>query len=354
MIRWLWPVMVSGVLAMSPPVLSKARGAEASDAGTGQDAASEQALIRRGCDAMAGVLGSVDMNDCLNIGLKPSGAFTVQGRPILVREYPPLAPREPQARVLLVGGIHGDEYSSFSVVFRWLEVLNEHHSGLFHWRVIPGLNLDGLNAGPAERMNANGIDLNRNFPTPNWHENKQEYWVEFTGRDPRRYPGEAPLSEPESQYLFDEIERFKPDAIVSLHAPYGILDFDGPKNPPHHLGYLYLNRLGTYPGSLGNFAGVQRKLPVITMELPHAGIMPTREQSSQVWNDLIYWLKRNVQRQERREPEQKSDQVADNSGITPAYLSGDSASCMTCQPESSLRQNCCRRDSESWNLLVVE
>lgn len=304
--------------------------------------------VEAGCRALAGVLGSVSMNDCLEAGLEPAGGRTVQGRPILMREYPPLAPREPQGRVLLLGGIHGDEYSSFSVIFRWMRTLDVHHSGLFHWRVVPGLNLDGLNAGPAVRTNANGIDLNRNFPTPNWHENQQEYWVERTGRDPRRYPGEAPLSEPESRWLFAQIEAFRPDAIVTVHAPLGVVDFDGPKTPPRRLGYLDLHRLGAYPGSLGNFAGLNRGIPVLTLELPHAGIMPSHAESAAVWRDLVAWLTRHVhslpgEPSPRGEPPQR---IAAGEG----YSTRDS--CTICQPDDgSLRQNCCLRDT-AWKLLL--
>ena len=313
-------------------------------------AADIESEVQQGCDAMAGVLGSIDMQDCLQAGLKPTGGHTVQGRPILMREYPPLSPRKPRARILLVGGIHGDEYSSFSVIFRWMRTLKAHHSGAFHWRIVPGLNLDGLNAGPAERTNANGIDLNRNFPTPNWHENKEEYWVRFTGSDPRRFPGDKPLSEPESQWLFHEIESFKPDAIIALHAPFGVLDFDGPTHtPPHHLGYLYLNRLGTYPGSLGNYAGVQKGVPVITRELPHAGIMPTEKQSDQVWFDLIYWLKRNIDGSESEKQTVVGNQPA-QPPLMAAYSPRDS--CSICQPAAESRfQNCCLR-ATAWKLLL--
>lgn len=33
---------------------------------------------------------------------------------------------------------------------------------------------------------------------------------------------------------------------------------------------LYKNLMGTYPGSLGNYAGIYLGVPVITLELPHA------------------------------------------------------------------------------------
>ena len=37
-----------------------------------------------------------------------------------------------------------------------------------------------------------------------------------------------PLSEPESKFLFEEMQRFKPDLIVSIHAPYGVLNVGQP------------------------------------------------------------------------------------------------------------------------------
>lgn len=250
--------------------------------------------VEDACAEIAAKLSSVGYAECLARGLRVSEGRSVLGRPILVKESPPLPGRRPRARVLLVGGIHGDEYSSVSVVFKWMKILDRHHSGLFHWRFVPLLNPDGLLRRPrAQRMNANGVDLNRNFPTPNWFEESQAYW-ERTRRNPRRYPGEAPLSEPESRFLAQLIADFRPDAIVSVHAPYGILDFDGPSRPPRRLGQLYLNLLGTYPGSLGNFAGVQQAIPVVTIELPHAGIMPSQREIRRIWVDLVRWLLNNV------------------------------------------------------------
>jgi hypothetical protein len=58
---------------------------------------------------------------------------------------------------------------------------------------------------------------------------------------------------------------------------------------------LYLRLIGTYPGSLGNYAGVQRNTPVVTIELPFAGIMPTPAEVSNIWRDLVRWLVKNIQ-----------------------------------------------------------
>ena len=247
------------------------------------------------CRRIGNKLGSVGTNECLAMHLMVSRGRSVNGDPILVREYAPRPERTPLGRVLLIGGMHGDEYSSVSILFKWMGILNEHHSGLFHWIAIPLLNPDGLLREHSQRQNQHGVDLNRNFPTPRWHERSHRYWIEDTGRSPRRYPGPDPLSEPESRWLAEVIQRFRPDAIVSVHAPYGVLDFDGPPKAPERLGHLYLNLLGTYPGSLGNYAGVRKRIPVVTIELPHAGIMPSDEHINEIWVDLVKWLRSKLE-----------------------------------------------------------
>lgn len=256
------------------------------------DEANEQ--VAKECRRIGGKLGSVSYSECMARKLHLSGGVSVNNTPILIKEYPPLKRRTPLGKVLLVGGIHGDEYSSVSVVFKWLQTLDQHHSGLFHWHIVPLLNPDGLLQDDSVRMNANGVDLNRNFPMPGWQNATEEYWVQRTGRNPRRYPGPSPLSEPESGWLVNEIESFAPDVIVAVHAPHGVVDYDGPKDAPYKLGRLYLNLLGTYPGSLGNYAGIQKQIPVVTIELPYAGIMPSPGEISAIWRDLVRWLSRNI------------------------------------------------------------
>lgn len=251
-------------------------------------------LIDRSCLDISNKLGSVHLAACLSHKLDDSGFRSNLNKPLLIKEYPPLGKRTPQAKILLLGGIHGDEYSSVSVVFKWLKTLNKHHSGLFHWKIIPLLNPDGLLRKHSRRTNGNGVDLNRNFSPGNNKEASLDYWIKRTRKDKRRYPGPAPVSEPETQWLEKLINDFDPDVIIAVHAPFGILDFDGPHQAPKHLGALHLKVLGTYPGSLGNYAGIQLGKPVITIELPHAGIMPTKEHISKIWVDLVQWLKKHA------------------------------------------------------------
>lgn len=271
------------VAFLSPPV--SANEMERIEPSTNGDA------LTATCRRISNKLASIGFDECMKIGLELSGAEAVSSTPILVKEYPPLPARQARGRVLLVGGIHGDEYSSVTIVFKWMAILNRFHSGLFHWRISPLMNPDGLLRKSAQRMNENGVDLNRNFPSPNWHAETRDYWVRRTSSNPRRYPGTEPLSEPESRWLAAEIDEFRPDVIVSVHAPHGVLDFDGPPEAPKRFGSLHLNLLGTYPGSLGRYAGVHKEIPVVTIELERAGIMPSIEEQRGIWLDLVRWLK---------------------------------------------------------------
>jgi len=261
-------------------------------------AAEQVSATQQECNRIGHKLGSVSVQDCMDRKLKDTGARTVKGQAILMKEYPPLLKkRKPIGRVLLIGGTHGDEYAAVSIVFKWMQTLDQYHSGMFHWHVTPLLNPDGLLLNhPSVRLNAHGVDLNRNMPSPDWYRKTAAYW-KSKQFDPRRYPGSEPLSEPETQWLYQEIRNFKPDAIISVHAPFGVLDFDGPPVGPSDIGYLHLRLIGVYPGSLGNFAGVQHEIPVITVELPYAGIMPTQTQISDMWRDLINWLRHNIPKQ---------------------------------------------------------
>jgi murein peptide amidase A len=253
--------------------------------------------IKSWCNDVTLAIPQIKLKPCVDAQLKPVSTKSVRGRHIMLREFKP--EQKAAARVLVIGGIHGDELTSSSIVFRWLELLQQgdSDSAQYHWRVIPVMNPDGLLAKPPTRVNARGVDLNRNFPTYNWLREAPRYWESKTQRDPRRFPGKAPISEPESRWLHDEITRFKPDVIVSIHAPYGILDFDGPPTgveAPTRFGRLHLNRVGVYPGSLGNFGGLKEGIPVVTLELPHALKMPTEAELTHVWLDMQKWLRVNL------------------------------------------------------------
>ncbi len=247
------------------------------------------AIPMRSCTDYASKIPNVKPVLCEAAQLQDTHARSVLGRPIWGRDVP--ADGKP-LRVLVLGGIHGDEMSSSSLVFHWIAMAQTPPADTpvpIHWRFIPTLNPDGMFAKPARRVNAHGVDLNRNFPTPNWSRDARQYWETRTRRDPRRWPGKQALSEPESRFLLEQIDSFKPNLIVSVHAPYGVLDFDGPSVPPSRLGRLYLDQVGIFPGSLGNYGGVHKGVPVVTIELPSASRTPQDPEMRQMWMDLLRW-----------------------------------------------------------------
>lgn len=255
------------------------------------------------CQQVTPRLPKVSDRDCRSAQLNASGARSVNGFDLMIRDFPAKTlhgTRRKQAiRILLVGGIHGDEQTAAAVVFKWMAHLQKTSTPDVQWRVAPLLNPDGLLAKKPKRVNAHGVDLNRNFPTPDWDKEASRYWMIKTKSDPRRFPGTAPLSEPESRWVFDTIQNFKPHVIISVHAPFGVLDLDGPAKPPRRFGRLVYNRVGVYPGSLGNYSGMHQAIPVLTIELPHAVKMPVDAEVLRIWQDMQLWIRRHISAQRK-------------------------------------------------------
>ncbi len=248
----------------------------------------------RFCRALARKLRTVSYSGCRALSLAPGGARSVQGRPLMIRRLDPTGPSH--GRILFIGGIHGDEWAAVSLTYLWLHALLRHPDQLHHqWLFVPVANPDGLLRRPSRRTNAHGVDLNRNFPSPDWRQLAHSWWTRYKRRNPRYYPGPAPASEPETRYLVQLIHDWQPDVIISLHAPYNLLDYDGPEHAvPQKLGRLRLRQLGTYPGSLGRYAGEYLKIPVLTIELRSAARMPGKREIAAMQADLDRWIARTL------------------------------------------------------------
>jgi predicted deacylase len=108
--------------------------------------------------------------------------------------------------VLVVGCIHGNECAALPVV-RALERARPRGEDLW---VIGEANPDG--AVRDERLNADGVDLNRNFPT-GWRPGPHDGY----------YPGLRALSEPESRALLAFIRRLRPAVTVWFHQPQTVV-----------------------------------------------------------------------------------------------------------------------------------
>lgn len=241
------------------------------------------------CRELAERVTDVKTQDCMSGAFADSGHSSVNGRPLIVREIEPSS-RPASGRVLLIAATHGDELSSVGTVFSWMDLMNAKGTP-YEWRVAPVLNPDGVFHEPPTRVNANGVDLNRNLPTTGWAQESRDYWRRV-GFEKRRFPGESAGSEPENRWLAEQIKEFKPGVIISMHAPYGVLDYDGDFPAPRKMGSLNLHRLGVYPGSLGNYASRMQGIPVITVELDNSEEPPSEREIARMWSDLNSWLDR--------------------------------------------------------------
>lgn len=57
---------------------------------------------------------------------------------------------------------------------------------------------------------------------------------------------------------------------------------------------LSLNRLGVSPASLVNYAGLNLRIPVVTIDLQHVTVMSAMSDQQAIREDMLDWMKRNI------------------------------------------------------------
>ena len=167
--------------------------------------------------------------------------------------------------ILIIGVFHGDEPQGKHLIEKYLNE-NSTNNLLF----IPCLNPDGMNEN--KRTNSNGVDLNRNFPTTNWGQNKGEN-ATCDDCTTAYYGGKSAGSEIETQFVIKVIEKYSPKLILTIHAPYKVVNYDGPAKEIAEkiskiIGYPAEGSIGyPTPGSFGTYCGVERNIQTIPLEL---------------------------------------------------------------------------------------
>lgn len=159
--------------------------------------------------------------------------------------------------LLVIGMVHGDEPEGEYIAKKMMTLEHKKNRVLY----LTCLNPDGkyLNT----RTNANGVDINRNFPSKNWVLSKKN----------RYFGGESPLSEIESRFLEKIIKKYSPFAILTLHTPFEVVNFDGDaldiaKNMAELSGYNLQENIGyPTPGSFGSYFGIEMGYKIITLEM---------------------------------------------------------------------------------------
>ncbi|HTP21512.1 MAG TPA: DUF2817 domain-containing protein [Solirubrobacteraceae bacterium] len=120
-------------------------------------------------------------------------------------------PDDARRKILVVGCIHGNECAGLRIVsaLERAPVVK----GVELW-LVPKMNPDGTAADT--RQNADGVDLNRNFPYQ-WHPIS----------DPIYYSGRRPESEPETRAAVNLIRRVKPAVTIWYHQHQDLVDMAG-------------------------------------------------------------------------------------------------------------------------------
>lgn len=160
-----------------------------------------------------------------------------------------------EKKLLIIGVFHGDEFQGEYFIDSYLK--NENIPKKNEVYYIPRLNKNN------ERKNKNGVDLNRNFPTKNW--------IKSSNND--YFGGDKPNSEIEVQFLVELINKNKFDAIITIHSPYKVINYDGPaldlaKLIQKFIDYKITSDIGyPTPGSFGTYCGIERNIPTITIEI---------------------------------------------------------------------------------------
>jgi len=220
---------------------------------------------------------------------------SVEGRPI--EAY--VSRRRGPCALLVLAGMHGDEPKSVSLARRLLELVAAHEEQVrplpVRHVIVPLVNPDGFRR--RSRRNARKVDLNRNFPTSNWEPGQRRH---------RMFGGESPASEPETLAIVGLVERLAPRRIISVHSisrERHCNNYDGPglamaRRMQRFNGYPVRASIGyPTPGSFGTWAGRERGIRTITLELP------SHHSNARCWEDnrdaLLCWLTAPARRARR-------------------------------------------------------
>lgn len=167
--------------------------------------------------------------------LPPSPTHTVIGHSVQGRAIDAYTYGTGATHLLFVGGMHGGyEWNAVVLAYDFKEYLDTHPEAVpakLTITVIPSLNVDGVykvvgREGPFTdadvpasvdtvpgRVNADGVDLNRNFDC-HWQSNGTWKNTPVSG-------GLAAFSEPESSTLRDFVSKDHPVAVVFWHSQSG-------------------------------------------------------------------------------------------------------------------------------------
>ena len=187
--------------------------------------------------------------------------YSVRGRPLTVTEVGNPASAH---RVLVVGSIHGNELAGDQIAAELQDIALP--ADVDVW-IVQELNPDG--AAAVTRQNADGVDLNRNFPFR---------WQALGPRGSSDYSGTRALSEPEAAAAASLISRIHPTLAIWFHQHLAVVDdSEGPISVERRFSALVglpLARLTDYPGSVVGWEDSMFGPTAFVVELPAGSLAP--------------------------------------------------------------------------------
>jgi hypothetical protein len=200
---------------------------------------------------------------------------SVEGRPIIGYVI-----GRGEKTVVLLGGLAGDETGGETLLNALKDTLsaNPGQAGGVTLVVLPACNPDALEK--ETRLNANGVDLNLNFPSLDW-----DSGVSNGKRVEPRGPGAC--SEPETMAVLEAIVQYSPELVVSIHSCGACIDYEGPEGMRFASVFskgsnLPVRRKGVWPGSLGACLAMEQEESYLRIELEYRHkrkVMPSAEKA---------------------------------------------------------------------------
>lgn len=184
--------------------------------------------------------------------------------------------------LFFLGIFHGDEIEGEYAIRKFMDELekNPNCPCAYNLYFLPCLNPDGKEL--QTRFNSNQVDLNRNYPTKNFKSETKTLSY-------KKVSCGEPASESETKFMMSLVEEFNPMMIISIHSDLHLIDYDGPARDlalmyAEKTGYRFVESVGyETPGSFGTWAGIEKQIPLITVE---TWCGKTPEELEKIWQEL--------------------------------------------------------------------
>mgnify|MGYP002624478809 CR=1 FL=1 len=183
--------------------------------------------------------------------------------------------------ILLVARFHGDEpEGEFCLRELMKEAQDQELVSPYNIYITPCLNPSGKEL--FTRANGHKIDLNRNYPTQNFTD------VSFNPHTKELSSG-TPASEIETKFMIETVIQYNFVRILSIHSDLHLIDYDGPARDlalrfSAMCHYKLVDNIGyATNGSFGTWVGIEKQIPLITVETWHA---ENENDMAKIWSEL--------------------------------------------------------------------